>query len=40
MKKKINIRWQLVLYDIFILLAVDILLLTFSVTYARHGNRN
>ena len=30
MKKKINIRWQLVLYDIFILLAVDILLLAFS----------
>ena len=33
MKKKINIRWQLVLYDIFILRAVDILLLTFSVTF-------
>ena len=30
MKKKINVRWQLVLYDIFILLAVDILLLAFS----------
>lgn len=30
MKKKINIRWQLVIYDVFILIMVDLLLLTFS----------
>lgn len=30
MKKEINIRWQLVLYDLLVLLAVDFLLLVFS----------
>ena len=30
MKKKMNIRWQLVAYDILILLAIDLLLLVFS----------
>lgn len=30
MKKKINIRWQLVIYDVFILIMVDLLLLSFS----------
>ena len=30
MKKKINIRWQLVIYDVFILIMVDLLLLAFS----------
>lgn len=30
MKKKINIRWQLVIYDVFILIMVDLLLLVFS----------
>lgn len=30
MKKKINIRWQLVIYDVFILILVDLLLLAFS----------
>lgn len=30
MKKRINIRWQLVVYDIFILFLVDLLLLAFS----------
>ena len=30
MNKKINIRWQLVIYDVFILIMVDLLLLAFS----------
>lgn len=30
MKKRINIRWQLVIYDVFILIIVDLLLLVFS----------
>ena len=30
MNKKINIRWQLVIYDVFILIMVDLLLLVFS----------
>ena len=30
MKKKINIRWQLVIYDVFIFILVDLLLLSFS----------
>ena len=30
MSKKINIRWQLVIYDVFILIMVDLLLLAFS----------
>lgn len=30
MKKKINIRWQLVIYDVLILILVDLLLLVFS----------
>lgn len=30
MKKKINIRWQLVIYDVFILIMVDLLLLALS----------
>ena len=30
MKEKINIRWQLVAYDVFILILVDLLLLALS----------
>lgn len=30
MKKKINIRWQLVIYDVFVLIMVDLLLLALS----------